>query len=375
MRKFWLETMLKIADPVLENLADGTLHKTIPKEFHKDRRGYIMLEAFGRTACGIAPWLELDLTDGEEKDLQTKYRVLIVKCLENATNPLSPDYMNWCHFGGQPLVDAAFLAHAVVRAPKSMYFSLDAKTKKHFVSCLKKSRKITPVHSNWLFFSAMVEAGLYVMGADYDFTPVDHALETFKSWYVGDGTYSDGNYFHWDYYNSFVIHPMQIDILRVFGEIRADYKDFYPVAVKRASRYAAVLEQLINPDGTYTVFGRSTVYRFGAFQLLSQAVLQEFLPENISYSQVRCGLNAVIHKVCENSCMFDSNGFLTPGIYGKQPDLAEEYINIGSLYLCETVFLPLGLPENHKFWTEPDMDWTSKKIWSGQNVIRDHAED
>lgn len=375
MRTYWLNTMIKIANPVLENLAKGTLHKTIPKQFHKDRRGYIMLEAFGRTACGIAPWLELELPDGFEKELQTKYRKLMVKCIENATNPLSPDYMNWCHFGGQPLVDAAFLAHAIVRAPNSMYYSLDDKVKKRLITCLKKSRKITPVHSNWLFFSAMVEAGLYIMGADYDFGPVDHAIDTFKKWYVGDGTYSDGDFFHWDYYNSFVIHPMLIDILKTFSDIRPDYKKFYPTAIGRASRFAGVLEQLINPDGTYAVFGRSTVYRFGAFQLLSQSVLQGFLPENLTYGQVRCALNSVLHKVCENKNMFDKKGFLTPGIYGNQPDLAEEYINVGSLYLCETVFLPLGLSENHKFWTDTDADWTAKKIWSGQNVFRDHATD
>lgn len=366
MRKYWLETMLKIASPVLENLANGTLHKTIPKDFHKDRRGYIMLEAFGRTACGIAPWLEADLDGGEEKLLQEKYRNIMIKCIDNATNPLSPDYMNWCHFGGQPLVDAAFLAHAIIRAPQSMYHSLDKKVQKRLVSCLKKSRKITPVHSNWLFFSAMVETGLYVMGADYDMTPVDHAINTFKKWYVGDGTYSDGEFFHWDYYNSFVIHPMQVDILRVFSETRPDYKELLPEAIKRASRFSGVLEQLINADGTYAVFGRSTAYRFGAFQLLSQAALQGFLPDNLSYGQVRCALNSVIHKICENENMFDKNGFLTPGIYGIQPDLAEEYINVGSLYLCETVFLPLGLSTDHAFWTDKDADWTAKKIWSGQ---------
>lgn len=375
MRKYWLETMLKIADPVLTNLANGTLHINIPKEFHKDRRGYIMLEAFGRTACGIAPWLEAELSEGPEKDLQTKYRRLMIKCIENATNPLSLDYMNWCHFGGQPLVDAAFLAHAVIRAPYSMYRSLDEKTKKRFAACLKKSRKITPVNSNWLFFSAMVEAGLYVMGSDYDLTPVDKALNTFKKWYVGDGTYSDGEFFHWDYYNSFVIHPMQIDILRTFSDVRSDYKKALPEAIRKASRFACVLEQLINADGSYAVFGRSTVYRFGAFQLLSQAVLQDFLPENLSKGQVRCALNAVIHKVRENENMFDESGFLMPGIYGFQPDLAEEYINVGSLYLCEAVFLPLGLSESHEFWTDMDADWTAKKIWSGQNTVRDHAID
>ena len=375
MRKYWLETMLMIADPVLRNLSNGTLHSAIPKEFHADRKNYIMLEAFGRTACGVAPWLELSLPDGTEKELQSEYRSLIIKCIRNATDDRSPDYMNWCNDGGQPLVDAAFLAHAVVRAPQSLFYSLDSGTKHRLISCLKETRQITPANCNWLFFSAMVETGLCVMGADFDFVPIDRAIDTFKNWYVGDGTYSDGMYFHWDYYNSFVIHPMLLDILKVFSATRPDYKEFYEVALKRASRYAAVIEQLINSDGTYAVFGRSSVYRFGAFQLLSQAALQEFLPENLQNAQVRCALNAVIRKVCENGNMFDKNGFLTPGIYGFQPSLAEEYINVGSLYLCETVFLPLGLAPDHRFWTDDDAEWTAKKIWSGQDVYRDHATD
>lgn len=375
MRNYWLATMLKIADPVIRNLANGKLHSTLPKDFHSERREFATLEAFARTACGVAPWLELESDDNEEKALQREYRRLILKCIDNATNPDSADFMNWCNHGGQPLVDAAFLAHAVVRAPRSMFYSLDPETRQRFIECLKLSRKISPASCNWLFFSAMIEAALCVMGADYDIAPVDRALNTFKDWYAGDGTYKDGEYFHWDYYNSFVIHPMQIDILRVFKDISSDYEELYPIALKRASRYAKILEQLINADGTYAVFGRSTAYRFGAFQLLSQAALQEFLPENLPYAQVRCALNSVIRKTCENTAMFDKNGFLTPGIYGYQPDMAEEYINIGSLYLCETVFLPLGLPESHKFWSEKDSDWTAKKIWSGQSTLRDFAED
>lgn len=375
MRKYWLEAMLKIARPVIKNLADGNLHNTIPKEFHKERENFIMLEAFGRTACGIAPWLELELSDGAEKDLQKEYRALIIRCIENATNPDSPDYMNWSNNGGQPLVDAAFLAHAVIRAPKSFFFSLSNETRQRFINCLKESRKIAPANCNWLFFPAIVEAALFVMDADCKLSPVDRALDSFENWYAGDGTYKDGEFFHWDYYNSYVIHPMQLDILRTFRGINKDYEELYAVALKRASRYAQVLEQLINADGTYAVFGRSSVYRFGAFQLLSQAALQEFLPESLTYGQVRCALSSVIHKVFENPDTFDKNEFLAPGIYGCQPELAEEYINVGSLYLCETVFLPLGLPENHKFWTEDDADWTAKKIWTGQNACRDRATD
>lgn len=375
-RKYWLDTMLKIADPVLKNLAAGTLKQNIPLQFHPYREEYILLEALGRTVCGIAPWLESEGLKGEEADLQETYRLLTRKAIKEAVDPDSADYMNFTEGYGQALVDAAFLAHGIVRAPKQLFQLQDETTKENIVNALRATRKFTPFVSNWIFFSAMVEAALYVMGEqDYDLTRVDYAVNIFEGWYLGDGTYGDGPNFHWDYYNSFVIHPMYVDVLRTFQEIRPPYADMLKRCERRAGRYAAILEKLINADGTYPVIGRSVTYRFGAFQLLSQAALQGFLPEELPYEQVRCVLDAVIRKVMENEEMFDADGWLTPGVYGQQPELAEDYICVGSLYLCESVFLALGLSEEHDFWKLPDAEWTAKKIWSGKRVCCDHAVD
>ena len=143
----------------------------------------------------------------------------------------------------------------------------------------------------------------------------------------------------------------------------------------RAGRYAAELEKNINADGSYPVIGRSITYRFGAFQLLSQAALEDFLPNELPPEQVRTALTACIRKVTEHPAMFDAQGWLQPGVYGYQPDLAEGYICVGSLYLCLTVFLPLGLAPTADFWSKPEIPWTAKRIWSGENVMLDHAVD
>ena len=120
-RACWLQTMLKIADPVLKNLAAGTLKQNMPMVFHPDRAEYMHLEALGRTVCGIAPWLELDDLTGEEAEIQAEYRELTRKAIANAVNPESPDFMNFTEGYGQALVDAAFLAHGIVRAPKHVH--------------------------------------------------------------------------------------------------------------------------------------------------------------------------------------------------------------------------------------------------------------
>ena len=118
-RQYWLDAMLKITSPVLENLAAGTLAKNMPID-REDRREYTYLEAFGRTLEGIAPWLEADLPEGDEKELQRKYREITVKAMDMATDPSSPDFLNFCE-GKQPLVDAAFMAHGILRAKRTLW--------------------------------------------------------------------------------------------------------------------------------------------------------------------------------------------------------------------------------------------------------------
>ena len=375
-RSYWLTVMRKIADPVLLNLEKETLIREIPTDFHPDRKLYIALEAFGRTLQGIAPWLEVTGLTGSEAAEQEKMRFVARRALENAVNPASPDYMNFSGGYGQPLVDAAFLSHAVVRAPRELYEKLSPEGKKNLAAALRATRRFTPFYSNWLLFSAMVEAALCVMGEeDYDLTRVAYAVTSMENWYAGDGAYGDGPHFHWDYYNSFVIHPMLVDVLRVFRDKRPEFLSSLEKATARGARYAAVEEELINADGSYPVFGRSTTYRFGAFHALAQAALEGYLPEGLSPARVRSALTAVIRKVTENEETFDEKGWLTPGVYGRQPDLAEEYISVGSLYLSAAVFLPLGLLPDHPFWKGEAEDWTAKLIWSGKNVTRDHAVD
>lgn len=299
-RTFWIQTMTTIARPVLEALSQRRLYRSLPMEFHSERKEFACLEAFGRTLCGIAPWLECDGLSGEEEALRKQFCEMALEGLDATTDPNSPDYMLF-DGDGQPLVDAAFLAHGLIRAPKALIGGMSDKVRRQVADALRSSRKITPPHCNWLFFSAMVEAALYRMGEEYDLTRVTLAARTFESWYLGDGVYGDGPEFHWDYYNSFVIQPMYVDILRTFAPISRELAQLLEPVQQRAARYAAILERMIAPDGTYPIIGRSICYRFGAFQHLSQAALEHMLPDELSPAQVRCALTAVIQRVmaCE----------------------------------------------------------------------------
>ena len=176
-----------------------------------------------------------------------------------------------------------------------------------------------------------------------------------------------------DYYNSFVIQPMLTDVLRVMKRHGIDDNGFLAIQEQRLSRYAEQLERFISPEGTYPVVGRSIVYRFGAFHALAQASLLHLLPPRVSPEQVRCALTAVIKNQLSAKGTFDANGWLRIGFAGYQPDLAESYINTGSLYLCSVGMLALGLPADDRFWSASASDWTSRKAWHGINMPADKA--
>lgn len=374
-RRYWLEVMGTVASPVLENLARRELKKNMPVQAANptDRARYTHLEAFGRTLAGLAPWLTTrNLTDPESKQ-QQKFIALARACLDAATDRRSPDFMNFTH-GGQPLVDAAFMAEGILRAPSVLWQSLDARVRRQVIEALKSSRAIrTPTENNWVMFAATVEAALHLMGENIIEDRLENSVERMLGWYKGDGVYGDGKFFHFDYYNSFVIHPMLLDVLAVLKQKDKKYEPVYATELQRARRYAEIQERLIAPDGTFPSIGRSTTYRFGAFHALAQIAWMRQLPEHVKPTQVRCALTAVIRKMIEAPGTFDEHGWLRIGFYGHQPSLAEGYISTGSLYLCMTALLPLGLPPEDEFWSAPPARWTSQLIWSGESLPADHA--
>lgn len=373
-RRIWVETITQIADPVLFNLSNNTLKKEMPYEsFAAGRKKYSYLEAVGRVVCGIAPWLELGPDSTAEGKIRAKYIDMTLEGLANAVNPQAPDYLL---FGEpeQPLVDAAFLAQGLLRAPKQLWNRLDTLTKERMITELKSTRRIKPTENNWLLFTSMIEAALLQFTGEYDRDRLLYGVRKFRDeWYEGDAIYGDGKRFHMDYYNSFVIHPMLTDILFVMNNNHIMEADFLEKQMKRHTRYAEILERFISPEGTFPVVGRSIVYRFGAFHALSQAALLHLLPASVKPAQVRCALTAIIQNQMKSNTNFDDKGWLCVGFIGKQINMSEFYINTGSVYLCSVGLLALGLPATDEFWSAPDEEWTGLKAWNGKDVQADHS--
>lgn len=129
---------------------------------------------------------------------------------------------------------------------------------------------------------------------------------------------------------------------------------------------AGQLKRMISPEGTFPPLSRSLAYRCGVFHLLAQLAWLDQLPSSLSPAQVRCALTAVMRRMLEADGTFTADGWLAIGFCG------DAYISTGSLYLCATVLLPLGLSPDHSFW-QGEEAWTACKAWSGEPFPRDEA--
>ena len=375
-REYWISIMRKISNPVLTNLAKGTLRKNMPYEATSlENQKFSYLEAFARVFNGISAWMELGPDSTEEGHLREKYIRVTLKAISNAVNPNNNDYI-FVVEPKQSLVDVALFAQGLLRAKNQIWLNLQMDDQARIIRELKNTRNIAPYENHWLLFTSMIEAALLEFTGECDKERLSYGVRRFRDeFYVGDGIYSDGEDYVAGYFNSIVIHPMLNDILKVMRKYGIHEGEFLDVQLMRSSRLSSQLERTISPEGTYPLLGSCLAYRCGVFHLLAQAALLKALPRNINPAQVRCALTKILKNQFADNRNFNSAGWLIVGLQGSQMDISEIDINTGSLYMCCSIFLTLGLPDDDMFWTAPYAEWTSVQAWNGGQIQKDQSID
>ena len=379
-REYWCSLAYKMAQPVLENMAKGELQKNMQTEFSPSfdnrNKNVVYMECFGRLMAGVAPWLTLPDDNTAEGKQRKQLREWALAAYKNGVDPKSPDYLCWGS-AGQNLVDAAYIAESFLRAYDVLWKPLDDVTKQRYLKEFANLRHIDPPYTNWLLFSSTIESFMAKAGGDYDQYRINSACRKMEEWYVGDGWYSDGPVFAFDYYSSYVFHPMYLETLQAMIDAKAntrlDYQKFYDRELKRCQKYSIILERFISPEGTFPAFGRSIPYRMATMQPLALMAWYQKLPQDLSNGQVRAALTKVLHRMFDQQNNFNEKGYLSIGFCGtNQKNVADWYTNNGSLYMTTLAFMPLGLPANHPFWTDAAQPWTQVKAWNNQAFPKDH---
>ncbi len=376
-RAYWVNMLYEISEPVLRNMSRGELKKNMTVEYSPTWDGrsknVAYMETFGRLLAGVAPWLTLPDDNTEEGKQRKQMREWALQSCVNAVDPNNPDYLLW-KGSNQVLVDAAYIANSFIRAPKALWEPLDNVTKERYIKEFKKLREIRPAYNNWLLFRAMIEVFLATVNEEYDGYVLDVSIRKINEWYLGDGWYADGPEYSLDYYNGYVMHPMFVEIIEAMDNKRIYSPVKLELALRRMQRYNQLIERLISPEAAFPAVGRSMTYRMGAFQALSLSAWKYGLPKTMTNGQVRNALTCVMKRMFSVEGNFNKEGYLQLGFVGHQPELADYYTNNGSLYITSLVFLPLGLPADHPFWTSPAEEWTSQKAWSGKPFLKDYHE-
>lgn len=382
-RAYMAGLLQRMTEPVLSAMARGELVKKFELEVSptwdgRDKR-VSYFECFARLIAGAAPWLALP--DDGTPEGATRKRLLDMarQSYVNSVDPTSPDRLMW-EGPGQVLVDSAYYTNALMRAPQALWEPLDAATKRRIVDHIKSLRRIEPPYINWMLFAAMNEAWLMSIGEAYDPMRMNVAIRKVNEWYVGDGWIKDGETFHFDYYGSYVMHPMLCEILEVLEQHKGSFWNGKPdemraLAFKRMQRFSEHLERFVSPEGTFPMFGRSLTYRTAAFQPLALLALRKQLPDKLPEGQVRSAMRAVHERIFSAPSNFTKGGFLTIGFVGAQPELGDWYSNNGSMYITSASFLPLGLPATDSYWTAPAHDWTQKRAFAGAKFSKDYHVD
>ena len=229
-REVWVDIMYQMAEPVMKNMAEGKLQQVMdttggnknlelsPTWDNRDKKVAYM-EAFGRLLAGLAPWLNLPDDDTPECAKRRQLREWTRKAIINAVDPDSPDRLGWEN-GGQTLVDGAYVVQGLYRGYDSLWVPLPKETKDRYIKEIQGLRRYDPPYTNWLLFVALEESFLMYVGAPYDAYRIKMGLAKVEEWYIGDGVYSDGPSFAFDYYNSYVIQPMYVECLEMIAARR-----------------------------------------------------------------------------------------------------------------------------------------------------------
>jgi hypothetical protein len=335
-KELWTNYLIKIISPPLNDLTFTRIED---------------LECFARIFAGSSPWLSKNTESKECTKIMGLFRQLCNASLSSLYNLK------------QSAVECANICYGLLISKHVLWNMLNTQEQESFIQILLKVRRlITPWHieCNWCLFFCIIDAFLFSVSSYkyFDSIFVYTTIKNVESWYVGDGFYKDGNRgFTMDYYNSYVIHPLYIEILKVCDPEKVSE------AYKRCIRFTEFLERIVFADGSFPPLGRSITYRLGAFHALSYCILNESISELHSYQSLQRLLQKLMLRMITSS-IFDEKGLLHLGFTGLQETLADSYSNWGSMYFITLFFIVLGLPDDHTFWIDSEELFTQELAWA-----------
>ncbi len=218
------------------------------------------MEGFARSAPLWGAWVSsgrpsvVRLPGGQLVDLNASFREGIL----SGTNPHSPGYWGTIpYFDNQRIVEASDIALSLWLFRSTVWRDFTPTQRRQVASWLYQvNNKHTP-DNNWRLFITFVNVVLSKLGAPADMDRAVANYQRIKSFYRGDGWFSDGPGRVFDYYNAWSFHYQ----LYWLQQVAPQWDNSFITTARDC--FVTDYQYLVSTTGV-PIFGRSICYRTAA---------------------------------------------------------------------------------------------------------------
>ena len=303
------------------------------------------LEGFSRSVPVMAAWLnggrtwELELQSGARVDIGQLIREGVVA----GTDPDSAGYWGPIGHKDPRIVEAADVALSLWLARESVWKQFSTAEKAQVAAWLGGVNGKQTADNNWHLFVVLVNLVLRDLGAPHDLAEAKRRYDRARSFYRGDGWFSDGPDGRFDYYNAWGFHYTLFWIDQVDPSFDHDF------IRTSLDTFAFQLKHMIGPHGL-PIMGRSVCYRLGAAAPVVMAAGAGSI--RVTPGEARRALDVTWGFFAGHGAI--RHGMISQGYCGDDPRVLDSYSGPAScLWSLRSLVAAFYLPDSHAFWTGP----------------------
>ena len=338
-----------------------------------------MMEGFTRMLPLICSWISsgrgkiIETLNGEKVDFEE----IVKGGLIAGTDPQSPGYWGNISHRDLRICEAADIALSIWLVRDSIWMSLDSGKRRKIIHWLLSVNKKEVYDNNWHLFPVIVNEVSAALGFEQDAMVVQAHYLRFKSFYRGDGWFSDGPKNIYDYYNAWGIHYS----LFWLNQINPKFDpDFISEALKN---FIKNYIYFLTPQG-FPILGRSICYRMAASAPIIAGHIQD--PAMVDPGLARRALDTLWTFFISKGAVVQ--GKITQGYFKEDLRFLDNYSGPAScLWALRSLVLAFFCPKESPLWAAPasplpieisdycvsipSLGWTIKGIKESQEVIID----
>jgi hypothetical protein len=301
------------------------------------------MEGFTRMLPLMAAWIGSDrpatvrLTSGKSVDLLEWVR----RGLLAGTDPRRSSHWGDIQDFDQRICEAADIALGLWLTREQLWAHLSQKEKEQIARWLSGAIDKQVADNNWHLFITAIGLALTDLGVRADRSVLQSHYERMKSFYQGDGWFSDGPGRKFDYYNAWGVHYSLFWI----EQIDSDWDSQFIRAARK--EFVSTYKYLIARDGL-PIMGRSICYRMAAPAPLIFGHASD--PDRVSAGEARRALDVVWRYFIQHGAVID--GTVTQGYCAADPRVLDNYSGPAScLWALRSLVVAFHLHSDSPFWT------------------------